>query len=184
MPNNLEKSCAFTGHRPTKFPWKYDEKDECCTELKAVLAQQIKNLVARGMTDFYTKMALGTDTWAATIILALRESNPTLKLCCVLPCEGQEITWAIPAHVRYKHILHEADSVEYVKRFYDQKCMLEHNQRLVNSSAILLAVYNGEKRGGTAATIRYAQKAGREIVVIDPLSRRITYENRMQNKTL
>ena len=31
-----------------------------------------------------------------------------------------------------------------------------------------VAVYNGEYRGGTAATIRYAQKLGRRVIVLDP----------------
>ena len=53
--------------------------------------------------------------------------------------------------------------------------MLERNQRLVDSAAFLLAVYNGEKRGGTAATVRYAQKAGREIIVIDPITQLISH---------
>ena len=48
--------------------------------------------------------------------------------------------------------------------------MLERNQRLIDSAGFLLAVYNGEKRGGTAATVRYAQKADREIIVIDPIT--------------
>ena len=61
--------------------------------------------------------------------------------------------------------------MEYVKQLYDRKCMLERNQRLVDSAGILLAVYNGEKRGGTAATVRYAQKAGREIIYINPETR-------------
>ena len=46
--------------------------------------------------------------------------------------------------------------------------MLKRNQRLVDSAVLLIAVYNGEKRGGTAATVRYAQKAGREIIYINP----------------
>lgn len=120
------------------------------------------------MTDFFSGMALGTDTWTAMAVLNLRERNPAIRLHCVLPCEEQEIKWTIPAQVRYKHILSEADSVEYVSRAYHKKCMLERNQRLVDLAAFLLAVYNGEKRGGTAATVRYAQKVGREIIVIDP----------------
>ena len=46
---------------------------------------------------------------------------------------------------------------------------------MVDSAAFLLAVYNGEKRGGTAATVRYAQKAGREIIVIDPITQLISH---------
>ena len=114
MPKNLKKCCAFTGHRPSKLPWKYDENDNRCVALKAVLVQQIDKLVAIGVTDFYTGMALGTDTWAAMAVFDLRERNPAIKLHCVLPCEGQEIKWTTPAQVRYKHILSEADSTEYV----------------------------------------------------------------------
>lgn len=168
MKSELYRCCAFTGHRPSKLPWKYDENDKRCIELKAVLAQQIDKLAAAGITDFYTGMALGVDTWAAMATLDLRERNPAIKLHCVLPCEGQEIKWAVPAQVRYNYILSEADSVEYVKQSYDKKCMLERNRRLVDSAAFLLAIYNGEQRGGTAATVRYAQKVGREITYINP----------------
>lgn len=171
----FQTTCAFTGHRPAKLPWKYDENNPQCVELKAVLARQIEKLVAAGVTDFYTGMALGVDTWAAMAVLALRERNPAIKLHCVLPCEGQETKWSTPAQIIYRGILSEADSVEYVKRTYDRKCMLERNQRLVDSAALLLAVYNGEKRGGTAATVRYAQKAGREIIVIDPITLSVSH---------
>lgn len=176
MVNDINRCCAFTGHRPAKLPWKYDEKDKRCVELKGMLTNQIEKLIAAGVTDFFTGMALGTDTWAAMAVLDLRERNPAIRLRCVLPCEGQEIKWTIPAQERYQYILSEADSIEYVGHVYHEKCMLERNQRLVNSAAFLLAVYNGEKRGGTAATVRYAQKVGREIIVIDPVARQIANE--------
>ena len=54
--------------------------------------------------------------------------------------------------------------------------MLDRNRFLVEHASTLLAVYNGEQRGGTAATMRYAQKMGREIVVIDPATLHITHE--------
>ena len=60
--------------------------------------------------------------------------------------------------------------MEYVSREYYSGCMLERNHRLVEAAGLLLAVYNGEQRGGTAATIRYARKLKREILVLDPFS--------------
>ena len=36
-------------------------------------------------------------------------------------------------------------------------------------------IYNGERRGGTAATLRYAKKLGRELIVIHPLSLLISH---------
>ena len=50
----LEKCCSFTGHRPHKFPWRYNEADERCVALKATLTEQIVALTDAGMTDFYS----------------------------------------------------------------------------------------------------------------------------------
>lgn len=47
--------------------------------------------------------------------------------------------------------------------------MLERNRYLVDHAACLLAVYNGERRGGTAMTVRYARKLGREVIVLNPV---------------
>ena len=177
MADDLSRCCAFTGHRPVKFPWKYNEQDERCLRLKAILTQQIEKLIDAGITDFFTGMALGADTWASVAVLALCEHNPAVKLHCVLPCEKQEGTWPISAQIRYRYILSKANSVEYVSHTYHQKCMLDRDRRLVASAAFLLAVYNGERHGGTAATIRYAQKADREIIMIHPTTLRITRES-------
>ncbi|MDE7243049.1 MAG: DUF1273 domain-containing protein [Oscillospiraceae bacterium] len=174
MSNEINKACAFTGHRPQKFPWKFKEEDQRCVALKAVLSSQIEKMAAAGVTDFYSGMALGVDTWSASAVLELRERNPAIKLHCVLPCEGQEIKWTAPAQTHYRLILEQADSIEYVTRFYSKNCMLERNKRLVDYAGYLLAVYNGEWCGGTAATIRYAQKMNRRIILIDPLTQQIT----------
>lgn len=79
-------ACAFTGHRPRKFPWGYNEKDTGCKHLKAALQQEIALLAQNGYTDFLSGMAEGTDTWAALDVLKLREAHPELKLHCILPC--------------------------------------------------------------------------------------------------
>ena len=71
---------------------------------------------------------------------------------------------------RYFSILEQADKVVYVSREYRKDCMLERNRYLVDYAACLLAVYNGEWRGGTAMTVRYARKLGRDIFILDPRS--------------
>ena len=103
-------------------------------------------------------------------------SPPALKLHCVLPHEGQADKWSDSARERYHSILKHADSVEYVSRAYYDGCMIDRNHRLVESAGLLLAVYNGVRRSGTGATVNYARKMGREIIVIDPLTRRVTHE--------
>ena len=101
----LDNCCAFTGHRPHKFPWKYNEADERCVALKAALTKQIIALVEEGVTDFYSGGADGVDCWAALIVLELRKKNPALRLHCILPHEGQADKWSNSAQERYYSIL-------------------------------------------------------------------------------
>ena len=166
----LANSCAFTGHRPHKFPWHYDEADSRCVALKAALAAQITALTETGVTDFYSGGADGVDCWAALIVLDLRKKNPALNLHLILPHEGQADKWSGSAQERYHSILKQADLIEYVSHEYYDGCMLDRNHRLVEAAGTLLAVYNGERRGGTAATVRYARKLSRRIITLNPVT--------------
>lgn len=170
----LENCCAFTGHRPHKLPWKGNEADLRCIALRVVLADQIAALADAGITDFYSGMAEGTDCYCAQIVLDLREKNPALKLHCVLPYEGQADKWSEPSRERYHAILEQADSIECLSRAYYDGCMIDRNHRLVESAGLLLAVYGGMCRSGTGATVRYARKLGREIIMIAPSTRIIS----------
>jgi len=169
--------CAFTGHRPAKLPWSYDETAAGCVRLKQALTAQIKKLVKAGATDFMSGMALGSDIYCAEIVLALREKNDDLKLHCILPCRGQEDKWPPAAQERYHTILGKANSVYPVCQAYNSRCMVERDRFLVEHASILLAVYNGEPQGGTAFTVNFARELGREIIIIDPRTLAITHEN-------
>lgn len=170
------KKCAFTGHRPHKFPWKSNEGDPRCVALKGVLADQIAALVTAGVTEFYNGGADGTDFWTAQIVLSLREGNPELKLHCVLPHRGQADRWDSRTQEQYQFILNQADTINYISDEYYEGCLLDRNRRLVESAGLLLAVFNGVRRSGTGATVNYARKMGREIIIINPLTLQITCE--------
>ena len=176
-------SCAFTGHRPHKFPWKDNEADPRCIALKETLAEQIATLAGAGVTEYFTGGADGVDCWAAEIVLTMREKNPALKLRCVLPHEGQADRWSDSAQERYHSILERVDSVDYVSRQYYDGCMIDRNHRLVESAGLLLAVFNGVRRSGTGATVNYARKMGKEIIVIDPITWQVTREKIAQLPT-
>ena len=115
-----------------------------------------------GFTDFRGWLiAQGRDVYMA----ALKDPDsladvPTNRDCC---CE----TLCYVGSYAYE---------ELTGRDINQDCMLDRNRFLIDHAAALLAVYNGEQRGGTAATMRYAQKMGREVIVIDPITRLITHD--------
>ena len=144
-----EIACAFTGHRPKSFPWGYDESASNCVLLKKVLAVQISSLAEGGVIDFLSGMAQGVGLLFVQIVLDLKKKNPALKLHAILPCEGQESKWTASAQALYRSILEQADDVFFVGRIYRPDCMLE----------------------------RYAQKLGREAIIIDPVSRHITHKS-------
>ena len=78
---------------------------------------------------------------------------------------------------RYRSILEQADSVTYASREYYDGCLIDRNHRLVEAAGLLLAVFNGARRSGTGATVNYARKLGREIIIIDPISRKVSRTN-------
>ena len=175
---------AFTGHRPSKLPWRYNEMDTRCTALKKVLTEQIAAQVETGATQFLSGMAEGCDLWYSQIVLRLREENPTIKLHCILPCTAQAEKWSTSLRDLYRSILEQADSIVYVSRDYHRNCMLDRNRFLVDHASTLLAVYNGVRRSGTGATLRYAQKLGRDIIIIDPITRLISCGESVPSPTL
>ena len=50
---NRETTCCFTGHRPEKLPWREDEGDPRCLELKARLAGAVEAAYEKGMRHFH-----------------------------------------------------------------------------------------------------------------------------------
>ena len=172
-----ETACAFTGHRPKSFPWKYNEATPDCVALKKVLAEQITVLASDGVTGFISGMALGVDLWAAQTVLDLRKKNSLLKLCCALPCEGQEKKWPADKQELYRSILKQADDIHWESRNYTPDCMLNRNRYMVDHASILLAVYNGAYRSGTGMTVRDAQSKHRKIILIHPVTREVSCIN-------
>ena len=167
---DLQHSCAFTDHRPYKLPWKDNEKDPRFITFQDRLKGQITALVDSGITDFYTGMAEGTDLWAGKAVLQLRRSNPAIRLHCIIPYADQPYgdKWGMRSQVWYFRIRDAADEVKELSHDYYDGCLLDCNRYMVDHAGTLLAVYNGEYRGGTAATVRYARKLDRKIIIIDP----------------
>ena len=52
MPARRE-SCCFTGHRPGKLPWGYDETDPRCLDLKRRMADAVEAAYAQGFRHFH-----------------------------------------------------------------------------------------------------------------------------------
>ncbi len=146
---------CFTGHRYIPE----SEKAALAVRLRKALVE----LIESGCRYFGAGGALGFDTLAAEVVLALREEYPHIKLILVLPCKDQCARWREEDVRVWENIRSRADKVVWVSQAYTPSCMYERNRRLVNSSAVCVC-YLGKDVGGTAYTVKYALAQGLKVI--------------------
>ena len=151
--------CCFTGHRPEKL-------NGTESTIKLVLREQISCAIHDGLTVFITGMARGVDIWAAEIVLDLRKRNKEIKLICAIPHDGFADRWSPYWKQLYKHILNEADLTRVISNGYHTGVYQVRNEWMVNHSARVIAVFNGQP-GGAKNTIDYAYRQGVPVVFVE-----------------
>lgn len=160
-------TCCFTGHRPEKLGFERGGAGE--TELKNRISGAILRLIQeRDARHFISGMALGVDTYAAQSVLKMRELYPDITLECAVPCRGQEKRWKKEDRDVYAEILSRADRVTVLQEHYTPFCMQLRDAYMVENADIVLAVWDGGASGGTAYTVKCAEKLGKPVVVIPP----------------
>ncbi len=161
-------TACFTGHRSQKLPWRFNEEDERCLVMRATLVVEIEKAIRNGYKTFLCGMALGFDMICAETVLDLKKKYSDIKIIGVLPCKTQDIKWSVKDRKRYRELLNRLDGIRCIYNEYiGAECMLERNRYMVNSSSLMIALYNGLP-GGTKSTIDYARKQGLEVIIIKP----------------
>lgn len=147
--------CCFSGHR--KIP--LDQYDIIADRLK----KEIIILIDKGVRYFGAGGAWGFDTMAAETVLKLREDYPQIKLILVLPCKNQAEKWKPRDVLIYNKIKRRCDKIVYISDNYTEGCMLKRNRHLVDNSDYCVC-YLTSSVGGTAYTVRYAEKKKLKII--------------------
>ena len=138
MPARQE-SCCFTGHRPAKLPWGYNESDPRCVRLKERIADAVLLAYQEGYRHFLCGMAQGCDLYFCEAVLALRERYP-------------EVTVEVA----------RCDMETMVSDTYSSACMQRRDRYMVDHAMLLIAAFDGTA-GGTRYTVEYALRRGIEI---------------------
>lgn len=160
-------TCCFTGHRPSGLSCGYDETAPECLRIKKELQLEINKMITNhNVRHFMTGMALGVDTWAAEIVLEAKKNYPGVTLTAAVPCPEQPIRWRKESIDRYNNILSLCDKVNMISEKITPYCMIKRNHYMVDNSQYVLAVWNGSFSCGTGKTVEYAQKKGKNIVII------------------
>ena len=167
------KACAFTGHRPSKLPWDYDEKAATCMEFKFRLREALEYLIGKGYVDFLSGGALGFDMMAAEMVLSLREKYPWIRLIMVLPFDGQADKWSEEQRERWLSVIEASDRVVHISHGYDRGVFYRRNHYLVENADLLLAACDGQP-GGTADTVAYARRHGVRVARLNPVRQAVS----------
>ena len=163
-------TACFTGHRPQSLPCKFDETHPACIKIKNQLERLIIGLIEKkNVTHFISGVALGVDTWAAEIVLELKEEYPNITLEAAVPCRSQTASWNVKNKERYDRLLLLCDKVTLVQEYYTSDCMMKRNRYMVDNSNYVVAVWNG-KPSGTGNTIKYAVQQGKPVYCIDSIN--------------
>ena len=156
-------SCSFTGHRPGKLPWRYNERDPRCVDLKRRIRDAVDTAYQEGYRHFLCGMAQGCDLYFCECVLALRARHPDVTVEAAIPCPTQAAEWPEAEQVRYRTLVRAYDYETMVSDHYTRDCMQRRNRYLVDHASLLIAVCDGTA-GGTRYTIEYALRQRLNIV--------------------
>jgi uncharacterized phage-like protein YoqJ len=151
---------AFTGHRPEEvggFKIPNPTYEKIIKQIELVLNELKPEMV-------YVGMALGVDTWVADLCIGMR-----VPFTACIPFKGQELIWSRKDQWWYQDLLNKAKEVVVVcEGGYEPWKMQKRNEFMVDKADVLVAVWNGEKQGGTYNCVKWAEKVGRPIIRINP----------------
>lgn len=162
-----ETTCCFTGHRPDKLPWGVDETHPDCLAIKRRLQDALQRAYAAGFRHFICGMARGADLYFADAVLHLKQRYADVTLESARPCETQAKSWPAQDRQRYNTILGQCDYETLVQHHYDSGCMMRRNRYMVDHAALVISIYDGMPKGGTARTLVYAMKQGVAVDILE-----------------
>ena len=157
-------TASFSGYRPEKYNFPLlDENNIAYLRHQAAIQKAIVSALHHGYRFFLCGMSRGFDLLCADILLDIKEQNElyrNISLTAVLPfaAHGFRGAWG----ELHRIIKHSANQVVIVSPEYTPACYAQRNRYLVQNSSYLICYWDG-KEGGTAQTVRMAQKAGMTI---------------------
>lgn len=149
--SNLYLSCALTGHRT--LPPDFDVN---------ALYDRLELLIKGGCSTFLCGMAPGFDLRALRCLADLKAKYSFYIEACV-PYEGYERR---PGAVEgYGELLTWCDRKTVLFPSYQNGCFLARDRYMVDCADVVLA-YLTKRTGGTAYTVRYAEKKGVSVLFL------------------
>lgn len=148
---------AGTGHRPNKLNKEWNLDGPMSFEIMTEIADSFDELKP---SKIITGMALGYDMLLAKVAL-LRK----IPIIAAIPFEGQESRWSKQGQAIYFDILSNPLVTKHIVSeggFANWK-MHRRNKWMCDNANAILACWNGDVEGGTAACLNYAHEKGIQV---------------------
>ena len=143
-------TCCVTGHR--------DIPADKIQYVQMQLRQELLQAIQSGYTHFISGSGAGVDMIFAGIVADLKSEYP-ITLEAAIPYPDRMDT---PDRA-FQHLVKVCDTVKVHTDRYSKGCYMVRNRYMIDCSALVIAVHDGRKSGGTAATIKYAHKMERDV---------------------
>ena len=149
--------CCVTGHRPKGFPFPREKENSGFDQYTKKLLSTIEALIEEGYDHFISGMAEGADLDFVECVIALRDRGYPITLEAALPYPISPRKHATQStQNRRENLLLKCDCIVTVSPCYFRGCMQKRNRYMVDHADIVLAIWNGDRHGGTWNTIDYA----------------------------
>ncbi|MDD2362832.1 MAG: SLOG family protein [Oscillospiraceae bacterium] len=158
------KTVCFSGHRTKRLP----QSPQGLKELKKRVYEEIDKAVSSGFNSFIFGGCLGFDLICAEVLLDIKNVSGggiprQIQLIAAIPFEKQAERWNLRDRELYNSILSRCDDIVCICEEFSLYSYSKRNRFMVDNSSRLICYYDGGK-GGTAATVKYANKKGLEII--------------------
>lgn len=157
---------CFTGHRPDVLGG-YDREAPLNKDVRTFLSSAIQRLYEKGCRKFITGGALGVDQWAAEILVERNDVEHTIAL----PYASYGENWPEESRKHladlcsksWVHVVCEGGYAAYKNHV--------RNQWMVDRADLVVAVWNGALKGGTASCVDYAKKKTKDFLRYNPTTK-------------
>lgn len=162
---NIDKntSVAFTGHR-TKRILGISGNPHIIHNMYKDVSDKIEKLYLQGYRTYFSGMAEGMDLLAAKAVLNLKSKYADIRLVAVIPFKGQSAHFEGTDRLLYKQILQQTDETVILSDSYYTGCFHRRNDYLIDHSAVLVAYWDGQPKGGTYYTVSKARRMNKTII--------------------
>nr|WP_106782305.1 DUF1273 domain-containing protein [Lysinibacillus timonensis] len=153
------KSLYVSGYRSHELGI-FNDKHPGIPIIKKAIENELRTLIDEGLEWVIISGGQGVETWAAEVVMDLKQEFLHLKYSVITPFLDQEKNWNEAKQEKYIHIVSNADFVTSVtKRPYEAPWQfVEKDKFIIQNTDALLLIYDEDNEASPKYLKRLAEK--------------------------